>query len=115
MEAASNRCWAESPQGPAPEPLGKVLSTERMSKSGLSVKGSELELGITGGGQGGCLACNNCQVLSLKGATPSEVSMRHALLNKPERPRETAELITFLRLLGGEPASALEDCFISRF
>ena len=64
MEAASNRCWAESPEGPAPEPLGKVLSTERMSKSGLSVKGSGLKLGITGEGQGGCLACNNCQVLS---------------------------------------------------
>ena len=63
MEAASNRCWAESPEGPAPEPLGKVLSTERMSKSGLSFKGSGLKLGITGGGQGGCLAC---QVLTLR-------------------------------------------------
>ena len=66
MEAASNRCWTESPEGPAPEPLGKVLSTERMSKSGLSFKGSGLKLGITGGGQGGCLACNNCQVLTLR-------------------------------------------------
>ena len=46
--------------------------------------------------------------VNAEGATPSEVSMRHALLNKPERQRETAELITFLRLLGGEPASALE-------
>ena len=39
-DAASSRCWTESPEGPADVPLGKDLRTGRMGKAGLSVMGS---------------------------------------------------------------------------
>ena len=67
-----------------------------MLKEGRSVIGSEVTSGVTGGGQDGCLACNKRQVVSLFGAMPPDNSIRQALPVIPERPRETAELITFL-------------------
>ena len=68
-----------------------------MLKEGLSVIGSEVTSGDTGGGQDGCLACNKRQVVSLFGVMPPDNSIQQALPVIPERPRETAELITFLQ------------------
>ena len=96
---ASSRCWTESPEGPADVPLGKDLRMGRMAKAGLSVMGSEVTFGATGGGQDGCLPFNKCHVVSVFGATPLDRSIWQALPVIPERPRETAELITFLYLL----------------
>ena len=95
-DAASSRCWTESPEGPADVPLGKDLKTGRMGKAGLSVMGSEVTFGATGGGQDGCLPFSKCHVVSVFGATPLDRSIWQALPVIPERPSETAELITFL-------------------
>ena len=67
-----------------------------MAKAGLSVMGSEVTFGATGSGQDGCLPFNKCDVVSVFSATPLDRSIWQALPVTPERPRETAELITFL-------------------
>ena len=67
-----------------------------MLKEGLSVIGSEVTSGVTGGGQDGCLACNKRHVMFLFSVIPPDNSIRQALPAIPEWPRETAELITFL-------------------
>ena len=76
--------------------LGKDLNIKSMLKAGLSVTGSEVTSGVTGGGQDECLACNKHQVVSLFDAMPLDNSILQALPVIPEQPRETAELITFL-------------------
>ena len=50
-----------------------------MLKEGLSVIGSEVTSGITGGGQDGCFACYKRQVVSLFGVMPSDNSIQQAL------------------------------------
>ena len=64
-----------------------------MSKFELSMTGSGVTIGIKGGRQGGCLACNRCIVKLLSGAMPLDISLRHALPNSPARPREIAKEI----------------------
>ena len=72
-------------------PLGKDLRMGRMAKAGLSVMGSEVMFGATGGGQDGCLPFSKCHVVSVLGATLLDTSIWLALSIIPERPSETAE------------------------
>ena len=90
--AASIKCWAESPEGPADVPLGKERRIGSMLNAVLSDTASEVMFGVTGGGQDWCFACNKFQF----GAVPLDNNIWQALPIRPERPRDTAELITLL-------------------
>ena len=75
----SKRCRTERPKGPGEVHLGKDLKVGSMLKEGLSVIGSEVTSGITGGGQDGCLACYKRQVVSLFGVMPPDNSIQQTL------------------------------------
>ena len=70
-----------------------------MSKEGLSVTGSEEDMGDKVTGQEGCLSCNKCSLLSVIGTVPLDNKIRQALPSNPAWPRETAEETVCLVLL----------------
>ena len=59
----SGRCRTLSPEGSAAVSLGKECKVDMMLKSGSKETGAVWATGVTGVGQLGCLAFNNCPVL----------------------------------------------------
>ena len=82
--AASIKCWAESPEGPANVPLGKEHRKGSMLNVVFSDTASGVMFGVTGGGQDGYFACNKFQVVSLFGAVPLDNNILQALPIRPE-------------------------------